>query len=99
MAGAAVAYVAILASVRLRLSSALINMSQSLYAMVCVICAYALLGPMRAVTLSILVVVLVFGGFSATQRQMRAMCAATILLLGLTTVSYTHLTLPTSDLV
>ena len=84
LTGAAVAYVAILASVRLRLSSALINMSQSLYAMVCVICAYALLGPMRAVTLSILVVVLVFGGFSATQRQMRAMCAATILLLGLT---------------
>ena len=52
--------------------------------MVCVICAYALLGPMRAVTLSILVVVMVFGGFSATQRQLRAMCAATITLLGLT---------------
>lgn len=84
LAGAAIAYVVIRVSVRLRLSSALINTSQSLYAMACVICAYALVGPMRAVTLSILVVIMVFGGFSATQRQLRAMCAATIALLGLT---------------
>jgi diguanylate cyclase len=84
LAGITVAYAAIRASVRLRLSSPLINTAQSLYAMVCVIGAYALLGPMRAVTLSILVVVLVFGGFSATRRQLRLMCAATITLLGLT---------------
>ena len=82
--GSAVAYAVIRANVRLRLPAPLINIAQSIWAMACVVCAYALLGPMRAVTLSILVVVLVFGGFSATTRQLRAICATTIVLLGLT---------------
>ena len=82
--GAGVAYAAIRASARLRLSPTLINTVQSTYAMACVIAAYALLGPMRGVTISILTVVLVFGGFSSTPRQLRATCIVTVTMLGLT---------------
>jgi diguanylate cyclase len=84
IAGAGLAYAAIRASVLLGLSAAMLNTSQCLYAISCVIAAYALVGPMRGVTLSILVVVLVFGGFSSTRHQMRAMCLFAITVLGLT---------------
>ncbi len=82
--GAAMAYIAIRASPRLGLQSALLNNLQCVYAITCIVCAYALVGPVRAVTLSILVVVLVFGGFSATPVQMRALCVYAVSLLGLT---------------
>jgi diguanylate cyclase len=82
--GAVLAYAAIRASARLGLSAAVLNTSQCLYAISCVIAAYALVGPMRGVTLSILVVVLVFGGFSSTRHQMWAMCLFAITALGLT---------------
>ena len=84
IAGAAVAYVAIRISPRLGISAALLNNLQCLYAITCIVCAYALIGPVRAVTLSILVVVLVFGGFSSTLAQVRALCGYAIFLLGLT---------------
>ena len=45
---------------------------------------------MRGATLCILVVVLVFGGFSSTPRQMRAMSLFAITLLGLTMLWMTH---------
>ena len=90
LAGAGLAYAAIRASARLGLSTVLINTSQCLHAIACVIAAYGLLGPMRGVTLSILVVVLVFGGFSSTPRQMRAICLFTITLLGLTMLWMSH---------
>lgn len=82
--GAALAYGLIRASVRLGLQPALLNNLQCVYAITCIICAYALVGPVRGVTLSILVVVLVFGGFSATPMQMRALCVYAVSLLGLT---------------
>lgn len=85
--GAGVAYATIRASVRLHLSPTLINTLQSTYAMACVIAAYALLGPMRGFTISILTVVLVFGGFSSTPRQLRAICIVTVTMLGLTMLS------------
>jgi diguanylate cyclase len=84
IAGAAAAYAAIRASPRLRIPAALLNNLQCLYAITCIICAYALIGPVRAVTLSILVVVLVFGGFSSTPAQVRAQCIYAVSLLGLT---------------
>ena len=84
MAGAALAYAAIRASTRLGLSAALLNTGQCLYAIACVIAAYGLVGPLRGVTLCILVVVLVFGAFSSTPFQMRAMSLFAIAALGLT---------------
>ncbi len=82
--GAALAYAAIRASPRLGLPAGVINTGQSMYAIACIVGAYAALGPMRAVTLTILVVVLVFGGFSASPRQLRTMTAFAVALLGLT---------------
>ncbi len=82
--GAAAAFVAIRVSGRYRLPSAWLNTAQCLHAMTCIVASYALVGPMRGVTLSILVVVLVFGGFSSTAGQVRAVCLYTILLLGAT---------------
>jgi diguanylate cyclase len=84
IAGAAAAYAAIRASPRLHIPAALLNNLQCVYAITCIICAYALIGPVRGVTLSILVVVLVFGGFSSTPAQVRALCGYAISLLGLT---------------
>jgi len=86
LGGAAVAYGAIRTSRRFGLAPGALNTAQCLYAITCITSAYGLVGPMRGVTLSILVVVLVFGGFSATPGQMRAMCAYAITVLGLTIV-------------
>ncbi len=84
LAGAGLAYTAIRLSHALGISAGLLNTSQCLYALSCITAAYALLGPMRGVTLSILVVVLVFGGFSSTPRQIRVMSSYAIVVLGLT---------------
>jgi diguanylate cyclase (GGDEF)-like protein len=84
LGGVAVGYGLIRASGVLGLKPALLNNLQCVFAITCIICAYALVGPVRAVTLSILVVVLVFGGFSATPMQMRAWCVYAVSLLGLT---------------
>lgn len=90
LAGAALAYTAIRGSVRFGLPAAWLNLSQCVYAVSCVVAAYATVGPMRGVTLSILVLVLVFGGFSSTARQIRALCLYAITLLGATVLWKSH---------
>ncbi len=82
--GATLAYAAIRASPRLGLPPGVINTGQSMWAIACIVGAYGALGPMRAVTLPILVVVLVFGGFSASPRQLRTMTVFAVALLCLT---------------
>jgi diguanylate cyclase len=84
LAGAALAYTAIRGNVRFNLPTAWLNISQCVYAVSCIIAAYAIVGPMRGVTLSILVLVLVFGGFSSTAFQIRALCVYAVTLLGAT---------------
>jgi diguanylate cyclase len=90
IAGAGLGYLAIRLSPRLRWRAMAINGFQIVCAISCVIGAYAVLGPMRGVSLSILVGTLVFGAFSSTPRQMLGMSLYTITLLGLTMLWKAH---------
>jgi diguanylate cyclase len=91
MLGAAAAFVAIRFSRAMKLSPASINITQSLWAIGVVLGAYTQLGSMRAIALSIPIVILVFGGFAATPRQLRAMCAATVVAMGATMFAMSHI--------
>lgn len=76
-------YGLIRASRHMALSAVSLNTAQALYAITCIIMAYALVGPVRGATLCILVVVLVFSAFSSTPRQALRLGLFAIVLLGL----------------
>ena len=82
--GLAIAYVAIRISRPLGISDSALNASQSVHSICCILAAYALLGPMRGISLLMLTIVLVFGAFSSTRRQMRAICLFAMTALSLT---------------
>ncbi len=82
--GALLFYGAVRASEQLRLSPSVLAMAQAVYAIGCIVAAYALIGPARGSTLAILLVVLVFCAFALTPRQAHAMSLFAIVLLGAT---------------
>lgn len=71
------------ASERLGLSPSFLALAQAVYAIGCIVAAYAVMGSGRGCTLAILLVVLVFCAFAATPRQAHAMSLFAIVLLGL----------------
>jgi diguanylate cyclase (GGDEF)-like protein len=75
-------YVPVRASGLLRLPPSALAIAQAVYAIGCIVAAYALIGPDRGCTLAILLVVLVFCAFALTPRQARSMSVFAILLLG-----------------
>ena len=81
-AGALLFYPAVRVSEQIGLSPALLAMAQAVYAIGCIVAAYALIGPARGSTLAILIVVLVFCAFALTPRQAHAISLFAILLLG-----------------
>lgn len=60
---------------------------QALFAIVCTIGAYAVMGPIRGAALMIMLVVMVFCTFSLRPRATMALCATAIVSLGLTMAS------------
>jgi diguanylate cyclase (GGDEF)-like protein len=60
------------------------TMIQMVYSLGCIVAAYAVVGTVRGGVLTILIVSLMFGAFSASLQQMAAMCALAIALLGAT---------------
>lgn len=64
------------------LSSHQNTLIQMVYSLACVVGCYAVAGPSRGGILTVLIVTLMFGAFSASQRQMAAICAVAISLLG-----------------
>src|SRR2546423_2093488 len=59
-----------------------LTMEQMLYAILCSAVGYHLTGPMRAIVIPILAVVLMFGMFGMTQRQMRIVGVYTVAVFG-----------------
>jgi len=90
-AGALMFYVPVRSSERWRLSPSSLAMAQAVYAIGCIVAAYALIGPARGSTLAILLVVLVFCAFALTPRQAHAVSLFAILLLGATMVGMNRL--------
>jgi len=80
--GALLFYVPVRASERLGLSTSMLAMAQAVYAISCIVVAYAMIGPARGCTLAILLVVLVFCAFALTPRQAHGMSLFAIVLLG-----------------
>ncbi|HRP28036.1 MAG TPA: diguanylate cyclase [Burkholderiaceae bacterium] len=91
VAGTLLFYVPVRMSRRLALSPSLLAMAQAVFAIGCIVAAYAAIGPARASTLAILVVVLVFCAFALTPRQSHAMSALAVALLGATMVAMNRL--------
>ena len=60
------------------------TMIQMVYSLGCIVAAYAVVGTVRGGVLTILIVSLMFGAFSASLQQMAAVCALAIALLGAT---------------
>lgn len=81
-AGTLLFYVPVRLSGPLALSPSWLAMAQAVFAIGCIVAAYAVVGPARASTLAILVVVLVFCAFALTPRQSYAMSAFAAALLG-----------------
>jgi diguanylate cyclase (GGDEF)-like protein len=82
VAGVVVAYLSIRFSPQLGLKGSVIILGQVLYAFTCIVGAYAMVGPMRGLAISLLLSVLVFGGFSSTRGQIRASSLYAVFLLG-----------------
>ncbi len=80
--GVALAYLIIRLSPRLGLKGSVIILGQVLYAFTCIVGAYAMVGPMRGLAISLLLSVLVFGAFSSTRMQIRASSLYAVFLLG-----------------
>lgn len=91
VAGTLLFYVPVRMSQRLALSPSLLAMTQAVFAIGCIVAAYAAIGPARASTLAILIVVLVFGAFALTPRQSYALSAFAIALLGVTMIAMIQL--------
>jgi diguanylate cyclase len=60
------------------------TMIRMVYSLGCIVAAYAVVGTVRGGVLTILIVSLMFGAFSASLQQMAAVCALAIALLGAT---------------
>jgi diguanylate cyclase (GGDEF)-like protein len=90
-AGTLLFYVPVRMSARLSLSPSWLAMAQGVFAIGCIVAAYAVVGPARASTLAILVVVLVFCAFALTPRQSYAMSAFAVALLGTVMVAMNRL--------
>jgi diguanylate cyclase len=80
-------YLPLRASERLGLTPALLAQAQAVFAIACVVAAYAVIGPARGATLAILLVVMVFCAFTLTPRQAHAMSLYALALLGLVMVA------------
>ena len=91
VAGTLLFYAPVRMSQRLGLSPSLLAMSQAVFAIGCIVAAYSIIGPSRASTLAIFVVVLVFCAFALTPRQSYAMSAFAVALLGLAMIGMTRL--------
>ena len=90
-AGTLMFYVPVRMSQRLALSPSLLAMTQAVFAIGCIVAAYAAIGPARGSSLAILVVVLVFCAFALTPRQSNAMSAFAVALLGLVMIVMSRL--------
>lgn len=84
-------YLPVRLSARLALSPSLLAIVQAVFAIASIVAAYAIIGPSRASTLAILVVVLVFCAFALTPRQSYAMSALAIAALGVTMIAMNRL--------
>lgn len=91
VAGTLLFYLPVRMSGRLALPPSLLAMAQAIFAIGCIVAAYAAIGPARASTLAILVVVLVFCAFALTPRQSHAMSALAVALLGATMLAMNRL--------
>lgn len=91
VAGTLLFYLPVRMSGRLALSPSLLAMAQAVFAIGCIVAAYAVVGPARASTLAILVVVLVFCAFALTPRQSYALSAFAVVLLGAAMVAMNRL--------
>ncbi|HJV62794.1 MAG TPA: GGDEF domain-containing protein [Albitalea sp.] len=69
-----------------------LTMLQMLYAVLCSAAGYSIIGPMRAVIIPILAVVLMFGMFGMTQRQVRVVGVYTLAVFGVTSLYWLHRT-------
>lgn len=85
-AGLLVFYFLIRASKHLHLAPAQLATYQGNFAIVCIVAAYAISGPIRGATLVILLVVLVFCAFTLKPHKSRRMSLFAIMLLGLTMI-------------
>ena len=86
VAGPLLFYAPLRASEGLKLSPSLLARTQAVFAIACIVAAYAVIGPARGSTLAILLVVMVFCAFTLTPRQAHAMSLYALLLLGATMV-------------
>ena len=82
VAGPLLFYLPVRASERLGLAPALLAQLQAVFAIACIVAAYAVIGPARGCTLAILLVVMVFCAFTLTPRQSQAMSLYALVLLG-----------------
>ncbi|WP_298011519.1 diguanylate cyclase [uncultured Aquabacterium sp.] len=74
-----------------RLGSPGMDLPQCLYALVAILFAYAITGPVRSSVLMMIALVLVFGMFTLSARQVFIMGAATVLGLGVVMATLVHL--------
>ena len=89
--GALLFYLPVRASEWLGLEASTLAIVQAVYAIACIVAAYALIGPARGCTLAILLVVLVFCAFALSPRQSHAMSLFAIALLGATMVAMSRI--------
>lgn len=83
-AGMAVAFVLIRSGWSRRFADPSLAVPQMLYALTCGAAAYAIVGPARGGVFLIVMVVLMYGMFAASPRQMRAVSLYAVALFGLT---------------
>ena len=81
-AGPLLFYLPLRASEVLGLSPSLLARAQAVFAIACIVAAYAVIGPARGSTLAILLVVMVFCAFTLTPGQAHAMSLFALVLLG-----------------
>lgn len=82
--GVVLFYVLIRSSDRLQMTPQRLAILQGNFAIVCIAASYAISGPMRGATLTLLVVVLVFCAFTLDPKRFHVMSIFAILLLGTT---------------
>jgi diguanylate cyclase (GGDEF)-like protein len=84
LAGMALAYGLIRSGWTQRLADPSLTVPQMLYALACAAWAYTLLGPGRGAVFPVVMLLLMFGLFRATPRQMAAVSLAAVLVFGAT---------------
>ncbi|HRI17316.1 MAG TPA: diguanylate cyclase [Burkholderiaceae bacterium] len=91
VAGPLLWYLPLRASEYLGLSPAVLALLQAVFAIACIVAAYAVIGPARGSTLAILLVVMVFCAFTLTPHQAHALTLYALLLLGATMLAMNRL--------